>query len=128
MRSFLEQAKAATKDLYGPVPGVSQEDHQVAMRDGHKITVRTYRPESPPSKGSPLAVIYHGGGWCIGGLTNEELLCQLLVSKLGMVAVNVDYRLGPEFKFPTAHEDCYDATKWVGLCSYTIYSQANADN
>ncbi|SMR43807.1 unnamed protein product [Zymoseptoria tritici ST99CH_3D1] len=113
MRDFLEQSKAATQDLYGPISGVSQRDHEVEMRDGKKIAVRTYHPESPPSDGSPLAVLYHGGGWCIGGLTNEELLCKLLVSKLGMTAVNVDYRLGPEHKFPTAHNDCLDATKWA---------------
>ncbi|SMR41619.1 unnamed protein product [Zymoseptoria tritici ST99CH_1E4] len=88
MRDFLEQSKAATQDLYGPISGVSQRDHEVEMRDGKKIS-------------------------CIGGLTNEELLCKLLVSKLGMTAVNVDYRLGPEHKFPTAHNDCLDATKWA---------------
>jgi hypothetical protein len=50
---------------------------------------------------------------CIGGLENEELLCRTTCSKFGVVAVNVDYRLGPEYKFPTAQHDSYDATKWV---------------
>lgn len=87
------------------------------MRDGHKITVRIHSPETAPSSGSPLGVIYHGGGWCIGGLINEELLCRLMVTKYGMVVVNVDYRLGPEHKFPLGHNDCYDATKWVSELS-----------
>jgi len=76
----------------GNIAGVTEQDHQVAMRDGSKIACRVYQPESPPSSGSPLAVIFHGGGWCIGGLENEELLCRLLASKLGVTAVNVDYR------------------------------------
>jgi hypothetical protein len=50
---------------------------------------------------------------CIGGLENEELLCRTTCAKFGLVAVNVDYRLGPEYKFPTAQHDSYDATKWV---------------
>jgi acetyl esterase/lipase len=87
-----------------------EKDHQVTMRDGEKITVRTYTPEKA---GGPLYVMYHGGGWCIGGLENEELLCRLICGKLGFVAVNVDYRLAPEHVFPTAHNDCWDATKWV---------------
>lgn len=65
------------------------------------------------SGGSPLAVIYHGGGWCIGGLENEELLCRLITSRLGFVSVNVDYRLAPEYQFPIPVEDCHDATKWA---------------
>lgn len=40
-------------------------------------------------------MVYHGGGWCIGGLENEELLCRKAVEAYGVVAVNVDYRLAP---------------------------------
>lgn len=61
MRKFLEDAKMAMSDASGPQPGVKEQDHQVAMRDGHKIAVRTYHPESPPAGGSPLGVLYHGG-------------------------------------------------------------------
>ena len=114
LRQWITNAKQAmTAQMAPQIDGVKEDDHQVEMRDGHKITCRVHRPESPPSGGSPLAVIYHGGGWCIGGLENEELLCRLLVSKLGVTCVNVDYRLGPEYKFPAGHHDCYDATKWV---------------
>ncbi|KAF2480820.1 alpha/beta hydrolase fold-domain-containing protein [Neohortaea acidophila] len=93
--------------------GVKEHDEQVKVRDGTTITCRIYSPEKPPQGGSPLVVIYHGGGWCIGGLENEELLCRRVTSELGATAVNVDYRLGPEHKFPAAHDDCYDATKWA---------------
>lgn len=68
----------------GPeIKGVKENDHQVAMRDGSKITCRVYAPENPPSGGSQLVVLYHGGGWCIGGLENEELLCRKLTSTYG---------------------------------------------
>ncbi|CAK3950345.1 related to sterigmatocystin biosynthesis lipase esterase STCI [Lecanosticta acicola] len=114
LRKFLARSKAAMSDGYGGIPGVKEEDHQIPMRDGHRITVRVYSPETKPSGGSPLGVVLHGGGWCLGGLVGEELLCRLMASKLGMVAVNVDYRLAPEYKFPTGPQDCYDATKWAG--------------
>ena len=94
---------------------VKETDHQVSMRDGAEITCRVYSPEKPPADGSPLVVLFHGGGWCIGGLENEELQCRLMTSKLGVTAVNVDYRLAPEHKFPTPVHDCHDATKWVGI-------------
>jgi len=114
LREWISASKAAmSSQMGGAITGVKETDHQVPMRDGSKITCRVHAPEHPPSGGSPLAVYYHGGGWCIGGLENEELLCRLLASKLGVTCVNVDYRLAPEHKFPTAVHDCYDATKWV---------------
>jgi hypothetical protein len=113
LRDFISVTKKNMTASHAPVPGVKEEkDHQITMRDGEKITVRTYTPEKT---GGPLYVMYHGGGWCIGGLENEELLCRLLCGQLGFVAVNVDYRLAPEHTFPTAHNDCWDATKWVSL-------------
>ncbi|KAK4980032.1 hypothetical protein LTR42_000339 [Elasticomyces elasticus] len=114
LRQWITQSKEAmSAEMGGSISGVNESDHQVAMRDGQKITCRVYKPESPSSGGSPLAVIYHGGGWCIGGLENEELLCRLLTSKLGVICVNVDYRLAPEHKWPLAIHDSYDATKWA---------------
>ena len=114
LRQWFTAVKERMTAEIGPsFPGIKEKDHQISVRDGAQITVRTYQPESPPSSGSPLAVIYHGGGWCIGGLENEELLCRLLCSKLGVTCVNVDYRLAPDHKFPIAVHDGYDATKWV---------------
>ncbi|KAK3672781.1 hypothetical protein LTR78_007367 [Recurvomyces mirabilis] len=102
-----------TAQIGGSIPGVKETDHQVAMRDGEKITCRVYQPEKAPSGGSALYVMFHGGGWCIGGLENEELLCRLMCSKFGVVAVNIDYRLSPEHKFPIPVHDCHDSTAWA---------------
>ena len=114
LRDWITNAKKAMSAEMGPkIPGVVEHDEQVEMRDGHKITCRIHKPETAPSGGSPLFVMFHGGGWCIGGLENEELQCRLLASKLGMTCVNVDYRLAPEWKFPNGPHDCIDATKWV---------------
>lgn len=107
-------ADAAGEKVRSPPPaGIHEEDRQIPMRDGQNITVRIHRPEQPPSGGSPLYVLYHGGGWCVGSLEDEEPFIRRMVKDFGMTVVNVDYRLAPEYKFPTAHHDCYDATKWV---------------
>ena len=50
-----------TAQIGGSIPGVKETDHQVAMRDGEKITCRVYQPETAPSGGSPLYVMFHGG-------------------------------------------------------------------
>lgn len=48
----------------------------------------------------------------MGNLENETEFCRRWAD-LGGVAVNVDYRLAPEFSFPTPVYDAYDALKWV---------------
>ncbi|KAJ8068131.1 hypothetical protein OCU04_003702 [Sclerotinia nivalis] len=89
-----------------------EEDHRIPVRDGSSIEIRIHRPKNPPSGGSPVFVLYHGGGFCLGGLDNETVLCRQW-TELGGVAINVDYRLAPEHPFPTGVYDAYDALKWT---------------
>ncbi|QSZ29256.1 hypothetical protein DSL72_003768 [Monilinia vaccinii-corymbosi] len=89
-----------------------EEDRQIPVRDGSSITIRIHRPKNPPSGGSPAFVVYHGGGFCLGGLVNETFLCRQW-TELGGVAVNVDYRLAPEHPFPTGVNDAFDALQWT---------------
>lgn len=84
MRKWISDAKLAMSAEMGTeFKDVKEKDHQVEVRDGSKIACRVYAPESAPSGGGALVVLYHGGGWCIGGLENEELLCRKLTSKYG---------------------------------------------
>jgi acetyl esterase/lipase len=92
---------------------IAEEDLQIPTRDQSQITLRIYRSKSAQSDGAPILVMYHGGGFCLGGLDNETLNCRRWVERFGGVAVNVDYRLAPEHAFPTAVHDAYDALKWV---------------
>jgi len=59
-------------------PSVREEDHKVAMRDGHDIVCRVYTPVKKRAEGHALAFLIHGGGFCIGGLDGEEALVSLL--------------------------------------------------
>ncbi|KAF9872026.1 hypothetical protein CkaCkLH20_10363 [Colletotrichum karsti] len=100
--------------LPGPIPEqVHEEDHKIFARDGYEITVRVYTPVKPAADGSPLIVMYHEGRWSSGDLTDEETNCRLFSRDLGAVCVNVDYRLAPEFAFPTGVHDCWDALEWA---------------
>lgn len=36
-----------------------------------------------------------------------------MCNEANITVVDVDYRMGPEFKFPTATYDCWDTIKWV---------------
>jgi acetyl esterase/lipase len=56
----------AMKALGDPPPQVKQTELQYTTRDGTKLRAKLYQPTNPPSGGSPLIVMYHGGGFCIG--------------------------------------------------------------
>lgn len=90
----------------------AEEDRQIIMRDGVSIEIRIHSPKTPAADGCPGLVIFHGGGFCLGGLDNAVALCRKW-TELGGVAVNVAYRLAPENVFPVAVHDAYDALAWV---------------
>ncbi|GGI25874.1 esterase [Pedobacter mendelii] len=79
---------------------------------GGKIHIRIYTPKS--GNGSyPLIVYYHGGGFVIANLDIYNASAQGLAEQVGAVIVSVAYRLAPENKFPTAHNDAFAAYEWA---------------
>ena len=89
----------------------SIEDKKITVRDGAKINVRIYTPIR--EKILPIIVYYHGGGWVFGDLESADAGCHLLADKAQAIVVSIDYRLAPEFPFPTPVYDAYDALLWV---------------
>ncbi len=78
------------------------------------IPLRIYRPlGGTPGATLPVLVYYHGGGWVIGDLDTHDTLCRELANGAGACVVAVDYRMGPEHRFPRAVDDCIAATNWV---------------
>ncbi|KAG9568434.1 hypothetical protein KCU61_g7351, partial [Aureobasidium melanogenum] len=75
------------------------------------IKVRVYTPEGTGP--FPVHLNYHGGGWILGGLHSEAAWCRSVCNKISIVIVDVDYRLAPEFVFPAAIHDSWDAIQWV---------------
>lgn len=78
------------------------------------IALRLYRPlGSRNDQALPVLVYYHGGGWVIGDLESHDTLCRELANGSGCAVVAVDYRMGPEHRFPAAVDDSIAATRWI---------------
>jgi acetyl esterase len=75
------------------------------------LRLRLYRPPQPGVHS--VLVYFHGGGWTIGDLDTHDVLCRQLCAAAGMAVVAVDYRMGPEARFPAAVDDCVEAMRWV---------------
>jgi acetyl esterase len=107
-------------------PEVAQVRDMVAGHGGHPVPVRTYRPAgSDANEALPVLVYFHGGGWTIGDLDTHDTLCRELANAAGCAVVSVDYRMGPEARFPAAVDDCIAATRWVRASAATLRIDPN---
>ncbi len=85
------------------------------------IPLRHYRPGGEAgAQRLPALVFLHGGGFMLGDLDTHDTLCRELCVQAGIAVFSVDYRLGPEHKFPSAHEDCFAAVQWIAAHAETL--------
>lgn len=102
------------------------EDLSIPARDGAVLNARLYAPCSPhsagssPSKQLPLLVYFHGGGFTIGSIATHDALCRQLSHLADCAVVSVDYRLAPEYRFPTAANDAWDAVEWLAANAHAL--------
>jgi acetyl esterase/lipase len=98
-----------------PLPAhIEVRDHVVPRAtDGQPgILLRTYVP-SATTEPAPCVFYIHGGGFVVGSVDGDEVRAAELAVETGCIVTSVDYRLAPEFPFPAALDDCYQALCWV---------------
>ena len=60
----------------------------------------------------PVVMFVHGGGFLFGAKENERNVPNYFAS-LGLVGVNMTYRLAPDATFPDGAQDVAAAVTWV---------------
>ncbi len=80
-----------------------------------EIQIRVYNNQGSWKDGTkkPVLIWYHGGGCVVGSMDQDHVLSLQLAKETNFIVVNVDYRLAPEYIFPTGVEDSYAAFEWV---------------
>ena len=115
-RRFYLERRSATQ----PEPRDLAEVRNVTATGPHgAIALRLYRPAAA-ARPAPTLVYYHGGGWTMGNLDSHDVLCRQLADESGFVVVAVDYRMGPEHRFPAAVDDVLAATRWLQAQADTL--------
>ncbi len=86
--------------------------------EDYEVPVRLYFPNEQAmkkgiNKGHSYAVLlfFHGGGWVTDSVENYDRVCSQMAQSTGQIVVSVEYRLAPEYPFPTGLMDCYAAAK-----------------
>ncbi len=93
-----------------PLPVARVEDRTMPGPGG-AMRLRLYWPNA--SGTLPAIAYYHGGGHVIGSLDTHDLIARNLCAGAEALVVSVDYRMGPEHRFPAAVEDSFAALQWL---------------
>ncbi|OCH92006.1 hypothetical protein OBBRIDRAFT_791755 [Obba rivulosa] len=90
------------------------QDYQIPVEDG-EVTVRCLAPTPAGQENETFPLLFwtHGGGWRFGGLDMDDLNLRAVCVEFQIAVVNVDYRLAPEYPFPTGLNDAYAGMKWA---------------
>lgn len=99
-----------TKMYPMPEPVGKVEDLFIPGAAG-QIAARIYTPSG--NGPFPVIVYYHGGGWVIASINAYDASARALTNGASAIVVAVEYRKGPEAKFPAAHDDSLAAYQWV---------------
>jgi acetyl esterase len=94
-----------------PDPAVKSADRTIPGPAG-ALPVRIYTPASGAGPW-PVVVYYHGGGWVIANKEVYDGGARAISKLANAVVVSVDYRQGPEHRFPAAHDDAIATYKWA---------------
>ena len=108
-RMYREMCRA----LQPPPPEVASVADLSFPGPGGPVALRLYRPGTAQDARLPVVVFFHGGGFTIGDLDTHDVPCRTLANFSRCAVLSVDYRLGPEHKFPAAFEDSVAAVCWT---------------
>lgn len=103
VNSIFREAASTLKEEVANV-----EDKKIKTGDS-EIRIRIYQQRP----WSPVMIYFHGGGFVFGDIETYDPICRRVARISDATVVSVDYRLAPEYKFPCAVEDAYNALKFV---------------
>ena len=92
------------------VPGVISFD-EIISTAGRELPVRVYMPLGVGP--FPVVLYFHGGGWVLADKDVYDASARGIAKQAAAVVVSVDYRLAPEAKFPSQHDDALAAYRWL---------------
>ena len=71
-------------------------------------------PVSNPRAGTrPMMLYLHGGGFTLGQSEDTAYITSRIAAENAMVVVSANYRLAPEWPFPTCLDDCLAVLQWM---------------
>ncbi|KAF2663534.1 alpha/beta-hydrolase [Microthyrium microscopicum] len=91
---------------------IIEREHIIPVDDSFQSRVIICQPIES-SGPTPLVVLYHGGGHCLGFPEFELDLARQLVTKLSVTVVLPSYKLAPEHPFPGGINSAWEVLKYL---------------
>lgn len=101
---------AAMRGEQAPGPDMASVRDLRVKASGGFVPIRVLTPVAEPRG---VIVYYHGGGWVIGSLADFDKPGRILAQRTGCTVLLADYRLAPEYRFPTAVDDSWAVLRWA---------------
>lgn len=92
-----------------PEPDQTVQTRDVTLKD---FWLRVYTPAGTAAN-KPVGIYFHGGGWAMGSVDQEDAICRLISKHHELTLVSVSYRLAPEYKCPIPLDDCVAGVDWA---------------
>jgi acetyl esterase/lipase len=106
IRTHAKQVLDAFSEVLAQAPKEAEVAKDVAYGPHPRQVLDVYSPRSAAN--APVIVFAHGGAFVDGNKNrNPEIYANVgwYFARNGVVLVNIEYRIAPEFKYPAATED-----------------------
>ena len=114
IRTHAKQVLDGFSELLALAPKEAEVAKDLAYGPHARHVLDVYAPRSAAN--APVVVFAHGGAFIDGNKDrNSEIYANVgwYFARNGVVLVNTEYRLAPEFRYPAATEDVAAAVEWV---------------
>lgn len=92
-------------------PEIIEKTYDIPSPDGF---IRCAVYQSPQAKTDcPIVLYAHGGGFMVGSSQDTDFMTRKIASLNQCLVVSVNYRLAPEFPFPTGLNDFFAVYCWL---------------
>ncbi|KAI1333607.1 alpha/beta hydrolase fold-domain-containing protein [Xylariaceae sp. FL0016] len=113
-RKVWDGSARTTSSAWPPTESTPVQVKEVRDLDLGAYDARVWTPDAEkPSRGFPVFLWFHGGGWAVGSIASGNDICALICRRAACVVVSVGYRLAPDHPFPAAFDDSVASLRWV---------------
>ncbi|WP_299494987.1 alpha/beta hydrolase [uncultured Shewanella sp.] len=104
--------------------GVSPLILHVFERVSNGVRIKVFKPSEETNL--PVLIYFHGGCFVSGSVETHDQQLRQIAHLSGAIVIAVKYRLAPEYTYPCAHDDAFEACEGIYRDCYQWGGNKNA--